>query len=176
LENLEMVKTAERDHIDGWLEEIAEHLPMLDLRVEGIVDRIAGIQRRIKRMLDETLEEHGLTSGEWHALGRLSRAPKGRISAGELATKVELSSAAMTNRLDRLEKAGLVRRIPDENDRRSVQIEVTDEGRKVYERAVAAQGAKEGIVAEALTPAQQDELNDLLRRLMLAFERREAQG
>ena len=139
-----MVKTAERDHIDRWL--------------------------------DETLEEHGLSSGEWHALGRLSRASNGRVSAGELAAKVELSSAAMTNRLDRLEKAGLVRRIPDENDRRSVQIEVTDEGRKLYEKAVEAQAAKEGIVAEALDPAQQDKLNDLLRRLMLAFERREAQS
>jgi len=171
-----MVKTAERDHIDGWLEEIAEQLPMLDLRVEGIVDRIAAIQRRIKRMLDETLEEHGLTSGEWLVLGKLSRSPDGRRPAGELAAKVELSSAAMTNRLDRLEKAGLVRRVPDEHDRRSVQIQVTDEGRALYERAVEAQAAREGIVAEALDPAQQDELNNLLRRLMLAFERREAQG
>jgi DNA-binding MarR family transcriptional regulator len=57
-----------------------------------------------------------------------------------------------------------------------VQIEVTDEGRQLYERAVEAQAAKEGIVAEALDPAQQDKLNDLLRRLMLAFERREAQS
>ena len=82
----------------------------------------------------------------------------------------------MTNRLDRLEKAGLVRRIPDERDRRSVQIEVTDEGRALYERAVDAQAAKEAIVAEALTLEQQDELNGLLRRLMLAFERREAES
>ena len=66
----------------------------------------------------------------------------------------------MTNRLDRLEKAGLVRRIPDERDRRSVQIEVTDEGRALYERAVDAQAAKEAIVAEALSVKQQDELND----------------
>src|SRR5437867_11740549 len=116
MENLDMAKTVERDHIDRWLEEIAEQLPMLDLRVEGIVDRINGIQRRIRRMLDETLEDHGLTSGEWHALGRLSRAPNRRASAGEPVANVQLSSAAMTNRLDRLEKAGLVRRIPDEQD------------------------------------------------------------
>ena len=89
---------------------------------------------------------------------------------------MELSSAAMTNRLDRLEKAGLVRRIPDERDRRAVQIEVTDEGRALYERTVDAQAAKEAIVAEALSVKQQDELNALLRRLMLAFERREAEG
>lgn len=171
-----MTETAEQDHIDRWLEEIHDQLPRLDLRVEGIVDRIGGINRRIKRMLDETLDEFELSSGEWHALGSLSRAPGGRRTAGELASKMELSSAAMTNRLDRLEKAGLVRRIPDERDRRSVQIEVTDQGRALYERAVDAQAAKEAIVAEALSVKQQDELNALLRKLMLAFERREADG
>ena len=138
-----MTKTAEQDHIDRWLEEIREQLPMLDLRVEGIVDRIGGIQRRIKRMLDETLEEHDLSSGEWHALGTLSRAPGGRRTAGELAAKVELSSAAMTNRLDRLEKAGLVRRIPDEQDRRAVQIEVTDDGPRAL-RADRRRAGREG--------------------------------
>jgi DNA-binding MarR family transcriptional regulator len=171
-----MTETAEQDHIDRWLEEIHNQLPRLDLRVEGIVDRIGGINRRIKRMLDETLAEFDLSSGEWHALGSLSRATGGRRTAGELASKMELSSAAMTNRLDRLEKAGLVRRIPDERDRRAVQIEVTDEGRALYERAVDAQAAKEAIVAEALTVEQQDELNGLLRRLMLAFERRESES
>jgi DNA-binding MarR family transcriptional regulator len=171
-----MTETAEQDHIDRWLEEVHDQLPTLDLRVEGIVDRMAGISRRIKRMLDETLDEFDLSSGEWHALGSLSRAAGGRRTAGELASKMELSSAAMTNRLDRLEKAGLVRRIPDERDRRAVQIEVTDEGRALYERTVDAQAAKEAIVAEALTVTQQDELNALLRKLMRAFERREAEG
>jgi DNA-binding MarR family transcriptional regulator len=171
-----MTETAEQDHIDRWLEEIHDQLPRLDLRVEGIVDRIGGINRRIKRMLDETLDEFDLSSGEWHALGSLSRASGGRRTAGELASKMELSSAAMTNRLDQLEKAGLVRRIPDERDRRAVQIEVTDAGRALYERAVDAQAAKEAIVAEALSVKQQDELNALLRKLMLAFERREAEG
>jgi DNA-binding MarR family transcriptional regulator len=176
VENLAMTETSEQDHIDRWLEEIRVQLPILDLRVEGIVDRIGGIQRRIKRMLDETLDEYDLSSGEWHALGSLSRAPGGRRTAGDLAAKVELSSAAMTNRLDRLEKAGLVRRVPDEHDRRAVQIELTDAGRALYERTVEAQAAKESIVAEALSAKQQDELNELLRRLMRAFERREAES
>ena len=171
-----MTEATEQDHIDRWLEEIRDQLPMLDLRVEGIVDRIGGINRRIKRMLDETLEEHGLSSGEWHALGRLSRSPGGRRTAGDLAKRAELSSAAMTNRLDRLEQAGLVRRLPDEHDRRAVQIEVTKKGRELYERTVGAQAAKEAIVAEALTAKQQDQLNDLLRQIMRAFERREAES
>ena len=117
-----------------------------------------------------------VSSGEWHALGRLSRSPEGRRKAGDLAKLAELSSAAMTNRLDRLEEAGLVRRMPDERDRRSVQIELTDAGRELYERTVDAQAAKEAIVAEALTEEQQDQLNGLLRQIMRAFERREAEG
>src|SRR2546428_5899521 len=102
----------QEDHVDRFLEEIRDRMPTLDLRVEGIVDRIAGIQRRIRRMLDETLEEHGLTSGEWHALGKLSRSPDLRRSAGDLAANLELSSAAMTHRLARPAEAGLVRRVP----------------------------------------------------------------
>jgi DNA-binding MarR family transcriptional regulator len=171
-----MTRTQERDHIDRWLEHVLERLPMLDPRVEAIVDRIHGINRRIRRMLDETLEEQGLHFGDWHVLAKLAQSRDGRLPAGELAKSVELSSAAMTNRLDKLESSGLVRRVPDETDRRSIQIELTPEGHAVYERAVGAQAAKEAIVAEALSVKQQDELNDLLRRLMVAFERREAKA
>src|SRR5947208_15143584 len=116
-----MVKTREQDHIDRFLEEVKVRFPDLDLRVEGIVDRVGGIQRRIKRMLDETLEEHGLNAGEWHVLWALFRAPERRWSPGELSSFVELSSAAMTNPLDRLEQAGLVRRSPGAPGRRPVQ-------------------------------------------------------
>ena len=48
---------AQRDHVDRFLESIREELPELDLTVEGIVDRINGLSRRIKRMMDETLNE-----------------------------------------------------------------------------------------------------------------------
>jgi DNA-binding MarR family transcriptional regulator len=165
---------ADTDHIDGFLAEIREKLPDLDLSVEGIVDRIGGINRRVKRMLEQTLAEHDLSYGEWSVLGLLRRSDEGRRTAGELAEKVELSTAAMTNRLDRLEEAGLVRRVRDTKDRRSVQVELTPKGRRVYERAVETQAAKESIIAAALSPREQTQLNDLLRKLMREFERREA--
>jgi DNA-binding MarR family transcriptional regulator len=169
-----MAKTiSEEDHVDRFLAEVGERLPTLDLRVEGIVDRVMGIQRRLRRMLDETLEEHGLTYGEWMVLASLHWAPNNRRTAGELATKVELSSAAMTNRLDRLESAELIRRLPDPEDRRAVQVELTKEGHALYARAVQTQAAKESIIAAALDEKQQEQLNDLLRLLMLEFEARE---
>lgn len=168
-------RTTEQDHIDRWLETIREQLPRLDLEVEGIVDRIGALQKRFRRSMDETLSEFGLNSGEWHLLGALRRAgPPYRRSPGELAKYADLSSGAMTNRLDRLEEAGFVRRLPDPNDRRALYVELTDKGFETHERTLDTQAAKEELIAGALSSAEKGELNDLLRRLLIAFERQEA--
>ena len=167
-------KQEERDHVDRFLESIRERLPMLDLEVEGLVDRIGGLNRRFHRALDETLSEFGLDYAEWKLLGLLSRAGDAyRTSPGNLAKLMDLSSGAMTNRLDRLEKAGLLRRLPDPNDRRGIQVELTPEGKQLYEDAIGVQGRKEAFFARALTKAEKKQLNGLLRKLMLEFERAE---
>jgi DNA-binding MarR family transcriptional regulator len=169
-----MTETAERDHVDAFLESIRETLPMLDPEVEGLVDRISALSRRFHRLLDETLAEFDLDHVEWKLLGILSRQPGYRTSPGRLARMIELSSGAMTNRLDRMEQAGLLRRLPDPKDRRGVAVEITDAGRQLYQDAVGAQGAKEALVAAALDDGEKNELNALLRRLLREFERREA--
>ena len=105
--------SSERDHVDRWLESIRDELPSdLDLTVEGIVDRVASISRRISRALEETLAEQGLALSDYKVLGALRWAgPPYQRSAGELARIAELSSGAMTNRLDKLARAGLLRRL-----------------------------------------------------------------
>lgn len=168
-----MAKSAEeRDHIDNFIEE--NHFPGIDLEVEAMVDRINGLRRRFHRMLDETLIEFGLNPGEWKALNQLRLAkPPYRRSVGQLASWAELSSGAMTNRIDRLEQAGLVQRVPDPNDRRGVLVELTEAGHKTWEDALRAGAANEALVAAALSPDEQRELNSYLRRLMIEFEKRE---
>jgi DNA-binding MarR family transcriptional regulator len=79
----------------------------------------------------------------------------------------------MTNRIDRLETDGLVRRLPDPDDRRGVLVELTDKGRKAWEDSVSAQAEKESLIAAALSDKEKKQLNALLRRLMREFERRE---
>jgi DNA-binding MarR family transcriptional regulator len=123
-------------------------------------------------MFDDTLAELDVSHAEWKLLRTLDAAgPPHTSSPGALASKLDLSSGAMTNRLDRLEEAGLVHRVPDPHDRRGVQVQLTDAGQELYRRAVAVQAGKEGIVAAALDPAEQKQLNALLRRLMIEFER-----
>jgi DNA-binding MarR family transcriptional regulator len=167
-------KTGERDHIDGFLEEISADLPPdLDLTVEGIVDRIGGINYRIKRMHNETLDQLGLTLSDWHVLTALrwSGAPY-RRKAGWLARRADLTSGAMTSRLDALEKDGLVRRLRDPEDRRSVLVELTEKGLERHEQAMAIQAPKEALLAEALTAREKEQLNGLLRRVMITLEDR----
>jgi len=167
-------KTGERDHVDRFLEEISADLPAdLDLAVEGIVDRIGGINRRIKWMHEETLDQLGLNLTDWHVLTALRWAGEPyRRTAGELARRAELTSGAMTSRLDALEKEGLVRRLRDPGDRRSVLVELTDEGRDKHEQGMGIQAQKEAFLAEALADTEKEQLNSLLRRVMITLEGR----
>jgi DNA-binding MarR family transcriptional regulator len=98
------------------------------------------------------------------------------VSPGVLARIEELSTGAMTNRLDRLEEAGLVRRLPDPDDRRAVKVELTAQGKRTWEDAVAAQAKKEAVVASALTEREKEQLTKLLRKLMIGYEKREPKG
>jgi len=167
-------KSDERDQVDGFLDDIGADLPEhLDLTVEGIVDRIGGINHRIKRMHNETLDQLGLTLSDWHVLTALrwSGAPY-RRKVGWLARRADLTSGAMTSRLDALEKDGLVRRLRDPEDRRSVLVELTEKGRARHEEAMAIQGPKEALLAEALTVREKEQLNSLLRRVLITLEER----
>ena len=172
---MDTVAPTSEDHIDRFLKRLSV-LPRevdIDLEVEGIVDRIGGINRRVKRGMERPLAEHGLSHPDWQVLTSLRFAADHRSSPGALAGDLELSSGAMTSRLDRLEEAGLVRRLPEPGDRRGVIVELTDAGRKSWDTAASVQGRREAFFASALTKPEQKQLNSLLRKLMLAFEARE---
>jgi DNA-binding MarR family transcriptional regulator len=160
----------ERDIIDEWMAGWTADLP-LDPEVEGIVDRIAFLNKRIKRMLEETLLEFELNIGEWYVLSALWNSGEPfQSSPGYLAKRAELTTGAMTNRLDGLEAEGLVKRLPDPDDRRGVIVQLTPKGRELWERSVGAQAAKEQFVASALNETERKQLNKLLRRMVLRAE------
>ena len=159
------------DAIDERIAAWGDDLAGVDLDVEGIVERIHLIHKRIRRMLDDTLAEFGLNVGEWAVLGSLVRAGSPfRRSPSQLAKSCGLTSGAMTNRLDRLEDEAFIRRLPDPDDRRGVIVELTQEGRHIWGRAIGAQAAKEAFVASGLSKGEQEELNALLRRMVHSSE------
>ena len=164
-------RAAEEDTVDRMLRIWKKELPDLDLATEGIVERIQKLNKHLLRAMNETLAEFNLDRGEWWLLGALRRSgPPYRLSPGQLAANLGLSSGAMTNRLDRLESAGLLRRLPDPSDRRALKVELTDAGWRAWQDSVGVQARKEFLVAAALEPREKEMLNALLRRLMLQFE------
>jgi DNA-binding MarR family transcriptional regulator len=166
---------AEQDSIDRALAEILEEFPTIDPEVEAAVDRVWKLSKYLDRLWDSTAERFGLNqAGEYKVLLKLRHTPERRMTPGELSTKLVLSTGAMTNRLDRLEEAGLVQRDRDPHDRRSVIVRLTDRGASLVEEAVAAQAKEESQVMSALKPEEQRRLNQLLRKLVLVFEREQA--
>src|SRR5919197_439372 len=106
-------------------------------REKQIYETIGLLRRNqvLTQMLDEAAASHlGINSTDGRALDVIDQ--HGRITAGELARELRLSTGAVTALLDRLERAGYARRVPDEGDRRRVLIEVTpvvhDLSRQIY--------------------------------------------
>jgi DNA-binding MarR family transcriptional regulator len=153
--------------VESWEPE----LPDIDLEIEAAVQRINWIFRRLRRRMDETLAEHELSFEEWGLLGHLKLAGAPYTSTpGKLAEKQGLSTGAMTNRLDRLEQAGLIRRRPDPGDRRSLQVDLTDNGHEAWLQTVHAQAAKEAAIGAALSQRELGQLNQLLRKVLFELE------
>lgn len=158
------------DRLDERLQVWRREIPTLDIPTEGIVERIQFLARYLDRSMDETLAEFELDRRAFHLIGHLRYVgPPYRKSPGQLADEMHLSSGAMTNRLDRLEDAGLIRRLPDPNDRRGALIEPTEAGHAAWERCTGAQAQREALIASALSDREKEQLHDLLRRLMQAF-------
>lgn len=159
-----------RDGLDAVLDHLGAEIPGLDPVTEGIVQRIEILKKQFDQSLDETLGEYGIDRHAYSLLGRLrAHGPPYRKAAGKLAEDMRLSSGAMTNRLDRMTEAGLIRRLPDPNDRRGTLVEPTEEGHAVWDRAVSTQARREALLSAVLTDDERRQLHDLLRQLMRAF-------
>jgi DNA-binding MarR family transcriptional regulator len=160
-----------RDRIDRLLERLAEmpEVEKVDPLAEGISDRISVINRRLMLQSKRTLDGHGITWRDWQVLTNLLLGGDSPRSPGDLASTLMVTTGAMTNVLDRLEQAALIRRVRNPSDRRSVIVEATDEGVALWYAAVNELGEQEAGVVSALTSSEQQQLNSLLRKLLAAF-------
>jgi DNA-binding MarR family transcriptional regulator len=165
------VKVAPRDRIDRLLERLADMpaVETVDPLAEGISDRISVINRHLMLQAKRTLDGHGITWRDWQVLTNLLLGGETPRSPGELASTLMVTTGAMTNVLDRLEEAGLIRRVRNPADRRSVLLEATDAGVALWHTAVNELGGQEAGNVSVLTTAEQRQLNTLLRKLLGGF-------
>ena len=156
------------DGVDRHVQRTLEQWPQIDPEVEGIVSRIHDIDRLLHRSGMASLAEAGLTYEDFKVLKSLHNS--GRRSHGALSRDLMVSTGAMTNRLDKLESAGLVRRERDPGDRRGVLLEITPEGRERLDTYVDIGAASEIELLRELSLDDKRQLNGLLRRLLLSLQ------
>ena len=125
------------DRVDDILAQWNRERPDLDVSPMGLIGRLRRISHHLTREMEKTFAAHGLNDATFDVLATLRRSgPPYSLSPGDLLATMMITSGTMTNRVDQLEKMGLVARTQNPEDGRSVFISLTDRGFAVIDAAV----------------------------------------
>jgi len=95
-------------------------------------------QALVLHRVDAALAPFGLTFARYEVLALLQLTRTGSLPLGKMGSRLMVHPASVTNAVDRLARAGLVRRVPHPTDGRTTLAEITDDGRDVAARATKA--------------------------------------
>ena len=129
----------------------------------GIGGLVARVRVKLFEALDEELAAFDITAAQYVILVNLAT---GVDSASGLCKGVSYDPGAMTRMIDRLERKGLVRRVRSPEDRRVVNLALTEEGRAVYPKLVASAAAVTNRSLRGFTKAEAQQLERLLQRML----------
>ncbi|MDW6060551.1 MarR family transcriptional regulator [Streptomyces sp. FXJ1.4098] len=158
------------DAIDLIAEQWVKERPELadELWPVHVLGRVQRMQRIIDKSLKVFWAEHGLEPGEFDVLTTLRRSgPPYALTAGAFLKAAMVTSGAITNRIDRMEAKGLVERVREGGDRRTVLIRLTEHGRELIEGAMAAHLRN---YAEILGSLDRDECEQIAAGLRKVLE------
>lgn len=159
-----------RDHVDEILDHWARNKPEVDATPMAVIGRISRASRLAEREVNRFFAENDLQSWEFDVLASLRRiGPPYRLGAGALGRAVMISSAALTNRIDRMVARGLVDRAVDQDSRRNVVISLTGKGLATVDAVAAGHYANEARVLSALSERERAELARILRKLLVGL-------
>lgn len=88
--------------------------------------------------INQTLSDLGLNFSRFEAIALLSFTRTGQMPLGKMGERLQVHPTSITNTIDRLERDGLVKRVPHATDGRTVLAEITDEGRRMAEKGAEA--------------------------------------
>lgn len=159
------------DHVDKVLAQWRQERPDLDTGPMGIMGRLKRLQNALAAGLEVEFAAHGLNAASFDVLATLRRAgPPHALSPSALIDWTMVTSGTMTNRLDRLEAAGLIARRRNPDDGRGQVVALTDKGLALIDRAVAAHVANQHRLIAGLPPETRDQLDAALRAWLALIE------
>jgi len=162
-----------QDFIDMILDRWTQERPDLDVSPMGVIGRISRACRVLEEEMSNIFSAYGLNRGEFDVLAALRRAGKPyRLKPTELSSDLMVTSGGMTNRLDRMEKSGLIVRQPDPTDRRGVLVCLSEHGRRLVDEILVAYVENQHRLLGSLDQADRAALANILRKLLLPLERR----
>ena len=157
----------EPDVVERLVGQWAPERPDLDLHTMETVARLLHVARAIDHELTSFAEDHGISQAEGDVLFTLRRSgPPYRLPPSKLSDSLLVSSGTLTGRFDRLEAKGLIQRVPHASDRRSVEVQLTEHGRKLVDAAVTEHVANEQRILSVLSEREIDALNRITRKLL----------
>lgn len=160
-----------RDPVDAIIDQWAVVRPDLDTAAMEVFGRIYRLARAMGDRTEKAYARFGIGRGEFDVLATLRRAGEPyTLSPRQLSSTLMLTTGGMTGRLDKLERAGLVRRSPDPHDRRGLQVTLTEEGLSRVDEAVGVGVDAQTEALAALDAEKVGQLADLLRELLTATE------
>jgi DNA-binding MarR family transcriptional regulator len=167
-----MKTPSDSDEVDRLVAEWKRERPDVDTSPLQVLSRVSRLARHLDRERRGAFAAHELEQWSFDVLATLRRAGTPyELTPGSLLRRTLVSSGAMTNRLDRLEDAGLVQRGPDPEDRRGVLVRLTPAGKRRVDACLSDLVGRERQLLSPLGAADEELLADLLRRMLVRFDR-----
>lgn len=156
-----------QDRVSDYMRQWEVVRPDLDVTPMGVVGRLTRASEVVGRRLRDYFEPKGLTRSEFDVLATLRRSSDPyTLTPGELAHATMSSAATVTNRLNDLEKRGLLSRTVDPSNRRSVLVTLLPAGVELVDEVLAGHIDNENAALSSLTAKERDHLARLLAKLL----------
>jgi DNA-binding MarR family transcriptional regulator len=160
-----------KDHIDWVIEGWERERPDLDVAPIAVINRFERLQSYLRAEVATVFERFGLSGPSFAVIATLRRAGKPyQLSQRALMDALQLTGGTISVRIDRLERDGIVERVPDPHDQRGVLVRLTEVGERLFDQVAPLHLANEDRLLSALNVQQREQLAALLRILLLSFE------
>ncbi len=160
-----------KDHVDLVMEGWKRERPDLNVESIGIITRLDLLQAHLRSEVAAVFERSGLTSPSFAVIATLRRVGSPyQLSQRAIMDALQLTGGTISVRIDRLERDGIVERVPDPHDQRGVLVHLTEKGEQLFDQVAPLHLANEDRLLSALNGQQRTELATLLRTLLLSFD------